>query len=151
MDTRVFSNGGSDLYVGVDAVELAQQYSKKPRSLHGKVVAIVVTSIVVMSLLIMIPLVCWLVIRKRRRGDDIQISDEEKVELSIFDMVTISKATNKFCDANKIGEGAFGPVYKVSLFHSYTSYFSGQMKSFTRKTYYNLSHDDQTKSLYCLS
>ncbi|XP_028117210.1 G-type lectin S-receptor-like serine/threonine-protein kinase At1g11410 [Camellia sinensis] len=151
MDTRVFSNGGSDLYVRVDAVELAQQYTKKPRSLHGKVVAIVVTSIVVMSLLIMIPLVCWLVIRKRRRGDDIQISDEEKVELSIFDMVTISKATNKFCDANKIGEGAFGPVYKVSLFHSYTSYFSGQMKSFTRKTYYNLSHDDQTKSLYCLS
>ncbi|THF96086.1 hypothetical protein TEA_023694 [Camellia sinensis var. sinensis] len=70
MDTRVFSNGGSDLYVRVDAVEL---------------------------------------------GDDIQISDEEKVELSIFDMVTISKATNKFCDANKIGEGAFGPVYKGLL------------------------------------
>ncbi|XP_028057175.1 G-type lectin S-receptor-like serine/threonine-protein kinase SD1-1 [Camellia sinensis] len=68
-----------------------------------------------MSLLIMIPLVCWLVIRKRRRGDDIQISDEEKVELSIFDMVTISRATNKFCDANKIGEGAFGPVYKGLL------------------------------------
>ncbi|CAL5441335.1 unnamed protein product [Camellia sinensis] len=115
MDTRVFSNGGSDLYVRVDAVELAQQYSKKPRSLHGKVVAIVVTSIVVMSLLIMIPLVYRLVTTKRRRGDDIQISDEEKVELSIFDMVTISRATNKFCDANKIGEGGFGPVYKGLL------------------------------------
>ncbi|THG13844.1 hypothetical protein TEA_014322 [Camellia sinensis var. sinensis] len=48
-------------------------------------------------------------------GGNIQINDEEKVELPIFDIVTISRATNKFCDANKIGEGGFGPVYKGLL------------------------------------
>ncbi|CAL5436361.1 unnamed protein product [Camellia sinensis] len=69
-DTRVFSNGGLDLFVQVDAGEL---------------------------------------------GGNIQINDEEKVELPIFDIVTISRATNKFCDANKIGEGGFGPVYKGLL------------------------------------
>ncbi|KAL7188162.1 hypothetical protein ACSBR1_038096 [Camellia fascicularis] len=111
-DTRVLSNGGLDLYVRVDAIELAQQYSKKARSLHGKIVAIVVTSVVVISLLIIISLVYWLVIIKRRRGDN---SDEETLELPIFEMVTISRATNKFCDTNKIGEGGFGSVYKGLL------------------------------------
>ncbi|KAI7989537.1 G-type lectin S-receptor-like serine/threonine-protein kinase RKS1 [Camellia lanceoleosa] len=93
----------------------AQQYSKKARSLHGKIVAIVVTPVVVISLLIIISLVYWLVIIKRRRGDN---NDEETLELPIFEMVTISRATNKFCDTNKIGEGGFGSVYKVSLFQS---------------------------------
>ncbi|CAL5359540.1 unnamed protein product [Camellia sinensis] len=49
------------------------------------------------------------------QGGNIQINDEEKVELPVFDIVTISRATNKFCDANKIGEGGFGPVYKGLL------------------------------------
>ena len=40
---------------------------------------------------------------------------EENLELPIFDMVSISYATNKFCHTNIIGEGGFGPVYKVSL------------------------------------
>ncbi|XP_028105522.1 G-type lectin S-receptor-like serine/threonine-protein kinase SD1-1 [Camellia sinensis] len=42
-------------------------------------------------------------------------SDEETLELPIFEMVTISRATDKFCDTNKIGEGGFGPIYKGLL------------------------------------
>ncbi|KAL7188168.1 hypothetical protein ACSBR1_038102 [Camellia fascicularis] len=42
-------------------------------------------------------------------------SDEETLELPIFEMITISRATNKFCDPNKIGEGGFGSVYKGLL------------------------------------
>ena len=30
-----------------------------------------------------------------------------------FDMISIAEATNQFSDSNKIGEGGFGPVYKV--------------------------------------
>ncbi|XP_058188698.1 G-type lectin S-receptor-like serine/threonine-protein kinase RKS1 isoform X2 [Rhododendron vialii] len=67
---RRFPDGGLDLYVRVDAVEL---------------------------------------------GIDIQDSDEENVELPIFDMVTLAGATNNFSDANKIGEGGFGSVYKGHL------------------------------------
>jgi hypothetical protein len=40
--------------------------------------------------------------------------DKEDVQLStIFGFSTISNATNHFSDDNKIGQGGFGPVYKV--------------------------------------
>ncbi|KAI7987259.1 G-type lectin S-receptor-like serine/threonine-protein kinase RKS1 [Camellia lanceoleosa] len=95
------------------------QHLKKKRSISvDKKKAIVVTSVVVMLALI-ISLVCWLVMKKARRdvGFNNEASDEEKLELPIFDMITIAAATNKFSDTNKIGEGGFGPVYKVCLFH----------------------------------
>jgi hypothetical protein len=38
---------------------------------------------------------------------------EEDVELPLFDFHTIASATNNFSFTNKIGEGGFGPVYKV--------------------------------------
>ncbi|XP_022877612.1 G-type lectin S-receptor-like serine/threonine-protein kinase SD1-1 isoform X3 [Olea europaea var. sylvestris] len=34
------------------------------------------------------------------------------IEIPMFDLYTISKATNNFSDNNKLGEGGFGPVYK---------------------------------------
>ncbi|XP_052210680.1 G-type lectin S-receptor-like serine/threonine-protein kinase RKS1 isoform X6 [Diospyros lotus] len=89
MDTRRFSYGGLDLYIRVDAIELAQ-HLKKPHNLHGKKMAIVVTSVIVM-LLLSVSLVCWLVKRKTKG------------------------ATNKFSDDNIIGQGGFGLVYKGLL------------------------------------
>ncbi|KAH7835618.1 hypothetical protein Vadar_028008 [Vaccinium darrowii] len=105
---------GRDLYVRVDAVELAQRTGS--RRLNRKKVAAVVTSVVLTSVLF-ISLVCWLVIKikRRRRGIDIQDRDEDDVELPIFDMVTIAEATNNFSYTNKIGEGGFGSVYKGHL------------------------------------
>ncbi|PHT29949.1 hypothetical protein CQW23_30448 [Capsicum baccatum] len=42
--------------------------------------------------------------------------DESKhAEISIFDLSTITNATDKFSDANKLGEGGFGSVYKGHL------------------------------------
>ncbi|XP_024019768.1 G-type lectin S-receptor-like serine/threonine-protein kinase At4g27290 [Morus notabilis] len=38
---------------------------------------------------------------------------EENVELPSFSLDTIANATNNFSFTNKIGEGGFGPVYKV--------------------------------------
>ena len=38
----------------------------------------------------------------------------EDVELPSFSLDTIAIATNNFSSSNKIGEGGFGPVYKVS-------------------------------------
>lgn len=34
-------------------------------------------------------------------------------ELSFIDLATIVAATGNFFDGNKLGEGGFGPVYKV--------------------------------------
>lgn len=39
----------------------------------------------------------------------------EDVDLPIFDLETVVKATDNFSLANKIGEGGFGPVYKVHI------------------------------------
>lgn len=46
---------------------------------------------------------------------DIQETDDENPELLIFNMVTLVEATHNFSYSNKIGEGGFGPVYKVVL------------------------------------
>ncbi|KAF7126280.1 hypothetical protein RHSIM_Rhsim11G0080900 [Rhododendron simsii] len=84
---RRFPEDGLDLFVRVDAVELAQR--RKSRRLKQRKVAVVVTSVVLASVLFII-LVGWLVMKKRRRGIDIQDSDEENVELPIFDMGHLS-------------------------------------------------------------
>ncbi|KAF7119753.1 hypothetical protein RHSIM_Rhsim13G0164100 [Rhododendron simsii] len=66
MDSRVFSSGGQDLYIRVDAVELAQ-YLKSQRHSHGKkgMVAAIAASVAAVSLLAFF-LICWLVVKKRR-------------------------------------------------------------------------------------
>jgi hypothetical protein len=35
-------------------------------------------------------------------------------EYRVFDLVTLRNATNNFSDKNKLGQGGFGPVYKVN-------------------------------------
>lgn len=42
-------------------------------------------------------------------------------ELSLFDFRDLATATKNFHFANKIGQGGFGPVYKVIFIHSSTS------------------------------
>jgi hypothetical protein len=36
-------------------------------------------------------------------------------EMHYFNLSTMQAATNNFSDANKLGEGGFGPVYKVKI------------------------------------
>jgi len=40
---------------------------------------------------------------------------KEELELPFFNMDEMASATNNFSDANKLGEGGFGPVYKVII------------------------------------
>jgi hypothetical protein len=40
---------------------------------------------------------------------------KEELELPFFNMDELASATNNFSDANKLGEGGFGPVYKVII------------------------------------
>lgn len=40
-------------------------------------------------------------------------SRERDLELPLFDFLTIANATENFSEYNKLGEGGFGPVYKV--------------------------------------
>lgn len=40
-------------------------------------------------------------------------AETEDLELPVFDLFKISKATSNFASQNRLGEGGFGPVYKV--------------------------------------
>ena len=41
--------------------------------------------------------------------------EEEDLDLPLFGLPVITIATNNFSEINKIGEGGFGPVYRVSI------------------------------------
>ena len=43
-------------------------------------------------------------------------SHDDEFKLPIFDLGTIAAATDGFSINNKLGEGGFGPVYKVALY-----------------------------------
>ena len=44
-----------------------------------------------------------------KRGD----SRKQEVKMPLFSFKSVSTATDNFSDANKLGEGGFGSVYKV--------------------------------------
>ena len=50
-------------------------------------------------------------INKKRTGK----GKNKEMELPLFSFSSVSTATNYFSASNKLGEGGFGPVYKVSF------------------------------------
>jgi hypothetical protein len=51
--------------------------------------------------------------QRRSNNNDMK----EELELPFFNMDELASATNNFSDSNKLGEGGFGPVYKVIIIH----------------------------------
>jgi hypothetical protein len=43
---------------------------------------------------------------------------KEDIELPVFDLTTLANVTDNFSINNKLGEGGFGPVYKVKKEHN---------------------------------
>ncbi|KAF2303587.1 hypothetical protein GH714_019699 [Hevea brasiliensis] len=133
VDTRTYSSVGQDIYVRVDAAELAKYgKSKGPLAKKG-VQAIMIVSIIAVTLfLLAFSAYCFV----RRKGKVIKFlgglsnlyvvidhlqggkgSDEVGIsDLPCFDLSTIAAATDNFSDANKLGEGGFGSVYKGLLY-----------------------------------
>ncbi|GLT83122.1 hypothetical protein SLE2022_014310 [Rubroshorea leprosula] len=132
VDTRTYPDDGQDLYVRVDAVELAQYAKRKGPLDKNGILAILIVSVA--AILFTFVVTCYLVRRKikgtRRRKnyrssslfskDSFKTNDFDEnssAELPFFDLRTIAAATNNFSPDNKLGEGGFGPVYKGVLFN----------------------------------
>ncbi|XP_020092885.1 cysteine-rich receptor-like protein kinase 10 [Ananas comosus] len=88
-----------------------------------KTIIIVVSSLVAAALLLLSAISLCLRIRKKQRkpvgnapitngGDEQEI---RSAECLLFDLATIRAATSNFSEANNLGEGGFGPVYKGML------------------------------------
>ncbi|GLU23167.1 hypothetical protein SLE2022_391920 [Rubroshorea leprosula] len=132
MDTRSYNDDGQDLYVRVDAIELAQ-YAKKKDPLHKKgILASLVGSVAAVMLFMAISIYCF--VRRKIKGtrrrsyrsssffvnslnrkDEVDKNDSG-TDLPFFNLSTIAAATNNFSLENKLGEGGFGSVYKGVLF-----------------------------------
>ncbi|XP_061983758.1 G-type lectin S-receptor-like serine/threonine-protein kinase RKS1 [Populus nigra] len=102
-----------DLYVRVDAYELANNTRKSNVSHEKTMLVILVPSIA--SLWFLISLSAYLWLKKRaKQGTELQVNSNS-TELEYFKLSTITAATNNFSPANKLGQGGFGSVYKGLL------------------------------------
>ncbi|KAF7822817.1 G-type lectin S-receptor-like serine/threonine-protein kinase [Senna tora] len=125
VDIRQFSVGGQDLYVRMDASELASQNGSRM-----KLIVAVATTVAVVLLMVFL-FGCYylkkvgrkmtgksfsiLPEKSNKRGYQSDEGQEEDMDLPLLQMSTIIMATENFSMKKKIGEGGFGPVYKGRL------------------------------------
>ncbi|KAF8043080.1 hypothetical protein BT93_A1430 [Corymbia citriodora subsp. variegata] len=131
VDIRTFAYSGGDLYVRVDAIELAR-YRKRNTLVKMAMVAMISVPALVLMLLGSL-MYCLLWKRKReRRGrnhlvsvttsstnfdelpglKDLDSKNRRKTDLPCFDFGTVAAATSNFSSFNELGQGGFGSVYK---------------------------------------
>ncbi|KAK7400459.1 hypothetical protein VNO78_11667 [Psophocarpus tetragonolobus] len=125
MDTQKLSDQGQDLFVRVDAVELAN-FNKKTNGVLGtnRMVAIIIASVLATVILIFGVYYLW----KRKckdklmqhlnevshaEGSDVQSNTHPN--LPFFSLKMIMTATSNFGHESKLGQGGFGSVYKGCL------------------------------------
>eukprot|EP00257_Ricinus_communis_P016164 XP_015574246.1 G-type lectin S-receptor-like serine/threonine-protein kinase At1g11410 isoform X1 [Ricinus communis] len=128
MDTVEYTEG-HDMYVRVDAAELAENARKRGGFLkRNGMVVIPLLSAALNMLLIILFVKFWL--RKMRKqkvkkkwtkrllstlvADDL-VESRQPSDTPFFDLYIISAATHNFSPANKLGQGGFGSVYMGRL------------------------------------
>ncbi|KAL7243987.1 hypothetical protein ACSBR1_016248 [Camellia fascicularis] len=112
-DIRSFPNPGDQtLYIRVTAADLVSRSDSKEKKKRPVLVIIPIS--VALLLFLLVSCIIWKRIKQARGSrPNIPFKDDENIDLPIFNIVTIANATNNFSISNKIGEGGFGPVYKV--------------------------------------
>ncbi|KAL3652490.1 hypothetical protein CASFOL_002171 [Castilleja foliolosa] len=116
VDIRAVPGDEQGIYIRMAASESDRRMSHRIKR---------TTLIAILTSLAGIFLLCLslaLLIRKRKmndqkpgKGEGLEEGDDEELELPMYDLATITKATDSFSNNNKLGQGGFGPVYKGML------------------------------------
>ncbi|KAK1439559.1 hypothetical protein QVD17_05379 [Tagetes erecta] len=123
IDIRTFAENGDTLYIRLSASALA---SIENRSQSARRRARVIVPVAFGALIILVSVGLFYGLNKKKQqqqripgnklGQDPENrSDDEHLELPLFGLSMILKATNNFSMNNKLGEGGFGAVYKGVL------------------------------------
>ncbi|KAK9056999.1 hypothetical protein SSX86_024365 [Deinandra increscens subsp. villosa] len=126
IDIRTVSENGDTLYIRLSASALDSiEYSTRSSVGRRRVRVIVPVAFVALVIVFSICLLYLFCKKKQHQqgtlGYEFQHDPEytstgdEDLELPLFGMSTILKATNNFSINNKLGEGGYGPVYKGIL------------------------------------
>ncbi|GLU09092.1 hypothetical protein SLE2022_259680 [Rubroshorea leprosula] len=115
LDLKQVQLSGQDLYFRMSAADSDHEEIKGKNKMKAALM-IAITALVVISVIV----ITYYISRSRRniKGRENGWSNErqnEDMELLLFDLAVISKATNDFYSHNKLGEGGFGPVYKGTM------------------------------------
>ncbi|XP_074564382.1 receptor-like serine/threonine-protein kinase SD1-8 [Curcuma longa] len=113
LDIKFYAGGtGQDLFVRVAAADLPSTGAKPGH--RSSVLAVIVAPALAIFLLAFI--VYWVRWRKKKHGNYFDDeTQEDDLDLPIYDLHTIAEATNNFSESNKLGQGGYGPVYKGKL------------------------------------
>ncbi|XP_042469971.1 receptor-like serine/threonine-protein kinase SD1-8 [Zingiber officinale] len=113
-DIRFFFGGmGQDLYVRLAAADLIAAYAESRPSNKRRVGVIVAVTLAASFLLSCAAFCIWR--WKTKKSFVGEETEEQDLDLPLFDLDTIVNATGNFSTGNKLGEGGFGPVYKGRL------------------------------------
>ncbi|XP_057728583.1 G-type lectin S-receptor-like serine/threonine-protein kinase At4g27290 [Arachis stenosperma] len=117
-DIRQFSGGGGqDVYIRMKSSAIG----RRGHNMNLAVILISLASVIVVSLVLYF--IGKRIISLRAKNTEKKLlvekhddeGDKEDLELPIFDLATIVKATGDFSFSNKLGEGGFGTVYMGTL------------------------------------
>ncbi|XP_055834141.1 G-type lectin S-receptor-like serine/threonine-protein kinase At4g27290 isoform X5 [Solanum dulcamara] len=107
IDIRKLYERGQDIYIKMDSSERESEAGSK----RNKAMILTLMSFSLLMAMILLSLI--LLLYKRKKMKKLQL--KEDFELQMFQLSTLTRATNNFSLNNKIGEGGFGPVYKGLL------------------------------------
>nr|GMD99500.1 G-type lectin S-receptor-like serine/threonine-protein kinase At4g27290 [Ipomoea batatas] len=117
-DIRFLSENGQDIYIRLDSSEIPEEFhGTTEESGHAtskrKKVQIILGCSLPLTIIILLVLCFGLYLYKKNKEKMMKL--KEWLEIPLFEMSTISRATNNFSENNKLGEGGFGVVYKGVL------------------------------------